>query len=219
MATLDLFANVTASAPSPAASLAPGAFILPAFALALETPLLSAIASISQVAPFRHMTTPGGFRMSVAMSNAGTFGWLTDRSGYRYSKFDPLTGQPWPPIPEAFLRIAKEAAATAGYGGFLPDACLINRYEPGAKMSLHQDKDEHDMAAPIVSVSLGLPAMFQFGGFDRSDRPSRIPLAHGDVVVWGGESRLRYHGILPLKAGVHAQTGAARYNLTFRKAG
>jgi alkylated DNA repair protein (DNA oxidative demethylase) len=164
------------------------------------------------------MVTPGGFRMSVAMTNCGAVGWVTDRSGYRYSPVDPESGSPWPAMPGPFRRLAHDAAAQARFGTFEPDACLINRYEPGAKLSLHQDKDERDYGAPIVSVSLGLPATFLFGGLSRRDPQMKIPLAHGDVVVWGGRARLAYHGVSPLKAGHHPTLGACRINLTFRKA-
>lgn len=156
--------------------------------------------------------------MSVAMSNCGTAGWITDRNGYRYAGHDPLTGAPWPAMPEAFAALASDAAREAGFPGFAPDACLINRYEPGARMSLHQDRNEADFGHPIVSVSLGLPAVFLFGGATREERALRLPLAHGDVLVWGGPARLRFHGVMPVKAGHHALLGAARINLTFRKA-
>jgi len=198
--------------------LAPGAVVLRGFALTSETALVAAIDAIVIAAPFRNMETPGGFRMSVAMSNCGDFGWVTDATGYRYSDTDPQTGNAWPDMPEVFRDLASDAAARSGFPGFAPDACLINRYEAGARMSLHQDKDEHDFSAPIVSVSLGLPAVFQFGGMARADKPLRVQLTHGDVVVWGGEARLRYHGIMPLEAGVHALLGAQRINLTFRRA-
>jgi alkylated DNA repair protein (DNA oxidative demethylase) len=165
------------------------------------------------------MVTPGGFEMSVALTNSGELGWTSDRRGYRYATLDPLTGNPWPPLPDAFVRLARNAAAEAGFPGFTPDACLINRYVPGARMSLHQDKDEQDYSAPIVSVSLGMPAVFLFGGHRRADKAQRIPLFHGDVVVWGGPDRLRYHGVAPLKDHPHASLGSQRINLTFRKAG
>ncbi len=196
--------------------IAPGAVLLPGFALPDENEIISAINAIAAQTPFRHMITPGGQTMSVAMTNCGPLGWVTDRKGYRYSPADPETAEPWPPMPEVFLNLAKSAAASAAFADFLPDACLINRYEPGAKMSLHQDKDEHDFGQPIVSVSLGLPATFLFGGLARGDKSERIPVEHGDVVVWGGPARLRYHGVLPLKPGEHPLTGAYRYNLTFR---
>ena len=173
---------------------------------------------MSALAPFRHMQTPSGHLMSVAMTSCGTAGWVTDRSGYRYEACDPGSGRPWPAMPAVFLELAVQAAARAGFRGFVPDACLVNRYEPGARMSLHQDKDERDLAAPIVSVSLGLPAVFLFGGSRRADAPCRIRLAHGDVVVLGGPARLRYHGVTPLKDGQHPATGRQRFNLTFRKA-
>jgi alkylated DNA repair protein (DNA oxidative demethylase) len=165
------------------------------------------------------MVTPGGFVMSVAITNCGALGWTTDARGYRYTTDDPQSGRPWPDMPDAFSRLARQAAETAGFDGFAPDACLINRYEPGARLSLHQDKDERDHSAPIVSVSLGMDATFLFGGHQRSDRPARFPLRHGDVVVWGAEDRLRYHGVLPLKDQPHPELGSQRINLTFRKAG
>ncbi|KAB2686534.1 DNA oxidative demethylase AlkB [Brucella pseudogrignonensis] len=198
--------------------LADGAVLLRGFALANESEILNAMQDVENDAPFRNMMTPGGFRMSVAMTNCGSFGWVTDRKGYRYSAVDPETEKPWPSMPEAFRDLAESAADEAGFPDFLPDACLINRYQPGAKMSLHQDKDEKDFKNPIVSVSLGLPATFQFGGLQRSDPVRKFVLHHGDVVVWGGPSRLFYHGILPLKDGEYPQLGRNRYNLTFRKA-
>jgi alkylated DNA repair protein (DNA oxidative demethylase) len=198
--------------------LAPDAVVLRAFASARDSSLLNALERVTRLAPFRFMTTPGGYRMSVAMTNCGTVGWVTDRTGYRYDERDPTTGRPWPPMPTEFLELASEAAACGGFAGFLPDACLINRYEPGARLSLHQDKDELDFDAPIVSVSLGLPATFLFGGNHRSDRTRPVPVAHGDVVVWGGAARLRYHGVRPLKDGIHQILGRQRINLTFRKA-
>ncbi|NKC22925.1 DNA oxidative demethylase AlkB [Ochrobactrum oryzae] len=197
--------------------LAPGAMLLRGSALPSEDAVLQAVADVSAVAPFRHMTTPGGYRMSVAMTNCGEFGWVTDRTGYRYSTDDPETGLSWPAMPDTFRALAQSAASEAGYPDFVPDACLINRYEPGAKLSLHQDKDEQDFSNPIVSVSLGLPATFQFGGLKRTDPIAKYILHHGDVVVWGGPSRLFYHGILALKRGEHEKLGQFRLNLTFRK--
>jgi len=199
--------------------LGPDSIILRGFALGNEPELLAVLGKIVAEAPFRHMVTPGGFEMSVAMTNCGNFGWVTDRTGYRYDATDPSTGKPWPAMPSVFLKLATSAAAEAGFNEFIPDACLINRYEPGARMSLHQDKNEKDFSQPIVSVSLGMPAEFQFGGFKRADKPARILLTHGDVVVWGGTDRLRYHGVLPLKPGRHSLLGEYRINLTFRRAG
>ncbi|MEO5923708.1 MAG: DNA oxidative demethylase AlkB [Bryobacteraceae bacterium] len=198
---------------------APGAVLLPEFALAEDVSLWGAIQDVAKAAPFRHMVTPGGFRMSVGMTNCGALGWVTDRTGYRYAACDPESGVAWPDMPSVFRKLATRAADTAGFSGFAPDACLVNRYEPGAKMSLHQDKNEVDYAQPIVSVSLGLPAVFLFGGMERADKSARVKLHHGDVVVWGGDARLRFHGILPLKSGEHPVTGACRINLTFRVAG
>ncbi|MFZ3086537.1 MAG: DNA oxidative demethylase AlkB [Methylotenera sp.] len=199
--------------------LAEGAMLLRGFAQREQAIVLEDLHGVIAQAPFRHMVTPEGFTMSVAMTNCGELGWVTDKTGYRYDARDPLTGQPWPEMPASFLALAHEAAMQAGYIGFKPDACLINRYQTGARMSLHQDKDERDFNQPIVSVSLGVPAVFQLGGFNRSDQAIKLVLHHGDVLVWGGESRLRYHGVLPLKAGKHPAFGEYRINLTFRKAG
>lgn len=194
------------------------AMLLRGRALALDTALLANIDAIAGRAPFRRMVTPGGYEMSVAMTNCGRVGWVTDRTGYRYAPRDPAAGEPWPAMPDAFATLAHAAAAEAGFADFTPDACLINCYEPGARLSLHQDKDEQDYRHPVVSVSLGLPAIFQFGGLKRSDRPIKVALAHGDVVVWGGPSRLVFHGVLALKDGDHPLVGRRRLNLTFRKA-
>lgn len=198
--------------------MAPGAVLLRGFACDVEHALMDAVEQVIAAAPLRHLVTPGGYTMSVAMSNCGALGWMSDRSGYRYTRTDPLSGQPWPPMPDCFVELAGRAAAEAGFNGFKPDACLINRYEPGARLSLHQDRDEGDMSAPIVSVSLGLPAVFLFGGTRRKDRPARYRLVHGDVAVWGGPARLAYHGVAPLAEGEHALLGRQRINLTFRRA-
>ena len=195
-----------------------GAVLLRGRALAVDTALLAAIESVARRAPFRRMTTPGGFQMSVAMTSCGRAGWVTDRTGYRYDTRDPESGKPWPAMPEAFLALAQGAADDAGFARFEPDACLINQYEPGTRLSLHQDKDEQDHSHPVVSVSLGLPATFQFGGLRRNDPALKVPLQHGDIVVWGGPSRLVFHGVLALKDGEHPLTGRRRFNLTFRKA-
>lgn len=208
----DLFADERRDEP-----LAPGAMLLRGFALAEAARLLAAIADALARAPLRHLVTPGGREMSVAMSNCGAVGWVSDRAGYRYDPVDPLSGRRWPPLPDSFAEIAAEAARAAGFDGFAPDACLINRYSPGARLSLHQDRDERDRDAPIVSVSLGLPATFLWGGQRRADRPRRIRLSHGDVVVWGGPARFAFHGVAPVADGEHPLTGRARLNLTFRK--
>jgi alkylated DNA repair protein (DNA oxidative demethylase) len=198
--------------------LASGAVLLRGEALTVEAPLLEALTNVISEAPFRHMVTPGGFTMQVAITNCGRAGWISDSAGYRYASQNPETGRPWPAMPDVFLKLALTAAASAGYSDFIPDACLINRYEPRARLSLHQDKNERDFSHPIVSVSLGLPATFQFGGLQRTDKLSKIALSHGDVVVWGGASRLYYHGVLALKDGEHPKLGRVRHNLTFRKA-
>jgi DNA oxidative demethylase len=215
---LDLFDTLPDSQPQEE-QLAPGATWLRRFAVLDETALLAGMEEVIVRAPFRHMVTPGGFVMSVAMTNCGSLGWVTDRTGYRYDAIDPMSGRPWPPMPEPFLTLAASAAAQTGFPDYRPDACLINRYELGAKLSLHQDKDEQDFDQPIVSVSLGIPAVFLFGGLSRADKTLRIPVMHGDVVVWGGPARLRYHGVMPLKPGHHPLVGDCRINLTFRKAG
>ena len=199
-------------------SIAEGAVLLRAFARSVEHDLIAALHNIVTQAPFRHMSTRSGHQMSVAMTNCGDAGWVTDRSGYRYDGIDPQSGKPWPEMPSVFRELAGRAAAAAGFDDFLPDACLINRYQPGARMSLHQDRDERDFGNPIVSVSLGLPAIFLFGGPARSDRPRRFRLEHGDIVVWGGPSRLFFHGVAPLADGEHNLLGHQRINLTFRKA-
>ncbi len=199
-------------------TLAPGAAVLRGFATDRATELLEGIRRVTASAPFRHLVTPGGFTMSVAMTNCGEAGWVSDRTGYRYDRIDPESGRPWPPMPQAFIELAQSAAARLSFSPFEPDVCLINCYTPGTRLSLHQDRDEKGYVDPIVSVSLGLPAIFQWGGDKRSDRPQRVPLAHGDVVVWGGPSRLRFHGVLPLKEGEHPLVGRQRLNLTFRKA-
>ena len=195
-----------------------GAILLRGFAAGSAPQLMEDLAKIVERAPFRHMVTPGGFRMSVAMTNCGQAGWVSDAKGYRYDARDPETGNEWPPMPTSFSQLAADAAREAGYAGFHPDACLINRYEPGARLTLHQDRNERDYTAPIVSVSLGLPAVFLFGGATRKERPRRMRLESGDIVVWGGATRLAYHGIASLKEGEHPLTGRSRINLTFRKA-
>lgn len=199
-------------------ALAPHAVLLRGFARAVASRLVTRIAAVSAASPFRRMTTPGGWTMSVALTNCGTVGWVTDRTGYRYDANDPASGRPWPAMPRLFAKLADNAAQTAGFAGFRPDACLINRYTPEARLSLHQDRDERDFRQPIVSVSLGLPATFLWGGKKRSDRPRRLSLQNGDVIVWGGPDRLNFHGIHSVAEGEHPLTGAYRFNLTFRRA-
>jgi len=199
--------------------LAEGATLLRGFARANASELVAAVRYMTGSAPFRHMVVRGGHKMSVAMTNCGRLGWVTDENGYRYEAVDPMTGRPWPAMPDVFRELAVSAAAQAGFHGFESNACLVNRYEPGAQMGLHQDKDERDFTSPIVSVSLGLPAIFLFGGTRRSERPRRLLLENGDVVVWGGPARLIYHGVGKLADGDHPITGRCRINLTFRRAG
>ncbi len=199
-------------------SLAPGAVVLRGFARPLDAQMRAAVDGVAAAAPFRNMLTPGGLRMSVAMTSCGALGWVSSTKGYRYSPTDPESGEPWPAMPAPFAELAAAAANEAGFAGFAPDACLINRYEPGARLTLHQDKDEGDFGQPIVSVSLGAPATFLFGGLTRKERPLRVPLEHGDVVVFGGPARLRYHGVAPLKQAEHPFAGSCRINLTLRRA-
>jgi DNA oxidative demethylase len=199
--------------------IADGAMLLQGFALDSQAQILDDLHAILRLSKLRYMTTPGGYSMSVAMTNCGDLGWVSDKKGYRYSALDPSTGEPWRPMPKSFFELANRAAAQAGFANFVPDACLINQYQTGTKMGLHQDKDEQDFSRPIVSVSLGCVATFLFGGLKRADKPIKISLNHGDVIVWGGKTRLNYHGIMPLQANNHAATGTYRFNLTFRKAG
>jgi DNA oxidative demethylase len=212
----DLFDNVAEAQPS-REEIADGAVLLRGFVKPIESELIDAVRAIVAQSPFRRMTTPGGHLMSVAMTNCGERGWITDHTGYRYDPIDPRTGAPWPAMPPVLRDLARRAAEQGGFTGFAPDACLVNRYEPGTRLSLHQDKDELDYSAPIVSFSLGLPATFLFGGVARTDKPRRFRLVHGDVVVWGGVSRLAYHGVAPLADGEHALLGRKRVNLTFRR--
>lgn len=214
---MDLLTGLPRIEPS-RARLDDGAWLLRGFAEVDAPMLLCDVQSVATIAPFRNMVTPGGHRMSVAMTNCGRAGWITDRRGYRYGGIDPETGNAWPVMPASFLRLAARAAEAACFPGFEPDACLLNRYAPGSRLSLHQDRNERDMAAPIVSVSLGLPAVFLWGGATRGDRPRRLRLESGDVVVWGGASRLAFHGVDTLAAGEHPLTGCCRINLTLRSA-
>ena len=214
--TADLFDSVADAQPS-REEIADGAVLLRAFVRPIESELIAAVRAIVAQSPFRRMTTPGGHLMSVAMTNCGARGWITDHTGYRYDPIDPRTGAPWPAMPPVLRDLALRAAEQGGFTGFAPDACLVNRYTPGTRLSLHQDKDELDNAAPIVSVSLGLPATFLFGGMARSDKPRRFRLVHGDVVVWGGPNRLAYHGVAALADGEHPLLGRQRINLTFRR--
>ncbi|KGM51293.1 alpha-ketoglutarate-dependent dioxygenase [Lysobacter concretionis Ko07 = DSM 16239] len=214
--TTDLFAELQTGTRLP---MGEQAWLLHGFALPRMGDLLPALDALLRAAPLRHMTTPGGLAMSVATTSCGVLGWVSDRRGYRYAARDPVSGNDWPAMPPVFAGLARDAAAAAGFDAFAPDSCLINRYVPGTRLTLHQDRDERDFAAPIVSVSLGLPAVFLFGGHARSDKAVHVPLAHGDVAVWGGVDRLRFHGVLPVKPGCHPVMGAQRINLTFRRAG
>ena len=217
--SFDLFAEQDLQQPARVERISEQGFVLRGFALPRARALLDALDCVLGQSPLRRMQTPGGFTMSARLSSCGDLGWTTDREGYRYSHVDPLSARPWPPMPEVFLALAHAAAATAGFADFIPDACLINAYAPGAKMSLHQDKNERSYSAPIVSISLGLPAIFQFGGFERSAPTQRISLFHGDIMVWGGVDRLRFHGVMPIKPGQHDLLGEQRINITLRQAG
>lgn len=212
---LDLFSQDTLPTSE---NICTGAMLLRGFAFPFETDLLSDIDTVMSAAPSQKMHTPSGLPMSVTTTSCGSVGWVSDAYGYRYTKRNVHSQQIWPALPKSFLSLAKSAALAAGYTDFLPDSCLINTYKVGAKMSLHQDKNEKDFSQPIVSVSLGLPAIFLLGGLKREDKTIRIPIVHGDVVVWGGAARLFFHGVLPIKAGVHSLLGEQRINLTFRKA-
>jgi DNA oxidative demethylase len=227
---VDLFDNLPPppeAAPTPPELIAPGAGLLRGLARADDATLLQAVERVIAQAPLRHMQTPGGYTMSVATTSCGSLGWVSDAQGYRYVTHDPQAGphhtpyirQPWPTMPACFFALAMRAAAQLGYADFAPDTCLINQYTPGIKLSLHQDKDERDLRAPIVSVSLGLPAVFLFGGLERNAPTQRLRLAHGDVLVWGGPTRLAFHGVMPLADGSHPLLGRRRVNLTFRRAG
>ncbi|MBC3337963.1 MULTISPECIES: DNA oxidative demethylase AlkB [Pseudomonas] len=217
--TGDLFSDEALQQPARREQIGEQSYVLRGYALPWLERLLPELRAVLAQSPFRQMVTPGGFTMSAALSSCGDLGWTTDRQGYRYSPIDPERQQPWPALPNVLRELATTAAAAAGFEGFAPDACLINRYVPGARMSLHQDKNERDFSAPVVSLSLGLPAVFLFGGHQRSDKTQKTSLFHGDVVVWGGVDRLRFHGVLPIKHGVHPRMGPQRINLTFRKAG
>ena len=217
--TLPLFDDAHDTSPGGIEWLGAQACVLRGQASPPAAELIQAVEAVVTQAPFRHLVTPGGATMSVGMSNCGSLGWVSDRRGYRYSAQDPGSGHPWPAMPAVFRQLAQQAAQAAGFGAFEPDACLINRYTPGTRLSLHQDRDEHDHRHPIVSVSLGMPATFLFGGLTRAERPERILLQHGDVVVWGGVDRLRFHGVAPLKDQPHPDLGSVRLNLTLRRAG
>lgn len=217
--TADLFADEALQQPPGREQIGEQSYVLRGYALPWLERLLPELRRVLAQSPFRQMVTPGGFTMSAALSSCGDLGWTTDSTGYRYSPIDPNNQQPWPALPAALRELAVMAAADADFDDFEPDACLINRYVPGAKMSLHQDKNERRYAAPVVSVSLGLPAIFLFGGHERSDKTQKVSLFHGDVVVWGGVDRLRFHGVMPIKPGTHPVMGPQRINLTFRTAG
>ena len=217
--TADLFADDALQQPAGREQIGEESYVLRGYALPWIDRLLPELRRVLAQSPFRKMVTPGGFTMSAALSSCGALGWTTDTRGYHYSPLDPRSQQPWPSMPKALRELAIQAAAAAGFVDFAPDACLINRYVPGARMSLHQDKNERRYNAPVVSVSLGLPAIFLFGGHERTDKPQKLSLFHGDVVVWGGVDRLRFHGVMPIKDGVHTIMGPQRINLTFRTAG
>ena len=216
---MDLFDDLPLAPDALRTPIAPGAVLLRGLGRANDVQLLAAVESVIAELPLRHLQTPGGHTMSIQTTRCGSMGWVSEPGGYRYAPRNPGTRQPWPAMPACFMELAESAAAQAGYADFVPNACLINQYAPGAKLSLHQDKDERDLRAPIVPLSLGLPAVFLFGTPNRKDRAQRHRLVHGDVVVWGGPSRLAYHGVMPLADGEHGLLGRRRINLTFRRAG
>ncbi len=197
--------------------ISPDAVLFKAALKPVASSLLEEIRTISGANPFRQRKTPGGQLMSAAMTNCGAWGWVTDADGYRYSDIEPETGRTWLPIPAVWIQWVNLFCQRAGLGTFNPDACLINRYAPGAGMGLHQDKDEKDLAIPIVSFSLGAPVLFRWGGLNRQEPVSEFLLEHGDVLVWGGADRMRFHGVKKLRRYQHPLTGHYRYNLTFRQ--
>ena len=226
---MDLFENDLFGSPvEQQVHIAEGAMLLRQFvqqnknALLDETTVLADLNCILENSPLRKMTTASGFTMSVAMTNCGKLGWVSGSNGYMYSSIDPETAQPWPAMPPALLEAATRIARQAGYPGFLPDACLINRYLAGAQMGLHQDRDEKDFSQPIVSLSIGLSARFIIGGLDsaagRNAHTQSVVLKHGDAIVFGAAARLMFHGVLSLKPGHHPLVGNSRINLTFRVA-
>lgn len=199
----------------PRLELSKDAYLLKGYAHPFDSKLKQAIQAVTAISPFRRMGTAWG-PMSVAMTNCGQVGWVSDPQGYRYDQIDPLTGRRWPDMPDCFRDLAAAAARECGFDGFRPDACLVNQYQVGATLGIHRDQDEADFSHPIVSVSLGIPANFQFGGTDRKDPMRSVPLEHGDVVVWGGAARLNYHGVPKLKDAFHPFCDNTRINLTFR---
>lgn len=198
--------------------IAEGAYWLRGHALPAADLLWAELRKHFATYPPQQMFTPMGYKMSVRSTSMGDAAWVGTKKGYGYASIDTAINQALPPLPSTFLSLANHAATEAGYNDFTPDSCLINCYDIGSKMGLHQDKDERDFNQPIVSVSLGIPATFLFGGAKRSDKPTQIPLTHGDVVVWGGASRLFYHGVQTIKPNKHPLLGELRCNLTFRKA-
>jgi DNA oxidative demethylase len=216
---VDLFDDLPLPTEDLQTALAPGALLMRGFGRAGDVDILQAVESVIAQAPLRHLQTPGGYTMSIQTTRCGSMGWVSEPGGYRYAASNPGTQQPWPTMPPCLLDFAVRAATEAGYPDFVPDSCMINQYLPGTKLGLHQDRDERDLRAPVVSLSLGLPAIFLFGGLQRAGKTQRYRLAHGDVVVWGGPSRLAFHGVLPVAEGDHALLGRRRVNVTFRKVG
>jgi DNA oxidative demethylase len=216
---VDLFDDLPLLAEDLHTVIAPGAVLMRAFGRADDVDILQAVESVIAQAPLRHLQTPGGYTMSIQTTRCGSMGWVSEPGGYRYAPSNPSTRAPWPAMPQCLLDFAVRAATEAGYPDFVPDSCMVNQYLPGNKLGLHQDRDERDLRAPVVSLSLGLPAIFLFGGLQRTGKTQRYRLAHGDVVVWGGPSRLAFHGVLPVADGDHALVGRRRVNVTFRKVG
>jgi len=191
----------------------PGATLMRGLAQAQDGEFLEAMQGVLSAAPLHHATTPTGLPMGVMVSDCGT----PEAFRRRWDPANPAVRQMWPPMPRALLDFSLRCAVRAGFPLFRPDTCHVNRYQAGTKLGLHQDRHECDMSQPIVSVSFGLECVFLLGGLERTDSPKRILLEHGDVIVWGGPSRMRFHGVQPLKPGHHPLTGPYRYNLTFRK--
>ncbi|THJ30850.1 DNA oxidative demethylase AlkB [Lampropedia aestuarii] len=214
-ASFDLFAD---SPEEQRVALGPQAVVLRQKASPLAAELVARIEDVLQHSPLYQMATPGGKPLSVRTTSCGTHGWSSDPTGYSYVRHHPLTDQAWPEIPAAWSALATEAAQEAGFAQFAPDTCLINQYGLDSKMALHQDRSEQDLRQPVVSISLGMSALFLWGGMQRSDKPAHVLLHHGDMVVWGGVDRLRFHGIKHLTGAPHPQLGAMRYNLTLRRA-
>jgi len=191
----------------------PGAVLMRSLALPQDNEFFTAAEAIIAARPLHHTTTPSGLPMGVMVTDCGDSRAFANR----WDTANPERMRLWPPMPPLLRDFAIRCAVRSGFPQFRPDACHINRYQAGTKLGLHQDRHECDWTQPIVSLSFGLECIFLLGGLQRTDKPRRILLEHGDVIVWGGPSRMRFHGVQPLKPGHHPLTGPYRYNLTFRK--